>query len=135
MFTHTHTYIYISYIYIYIYVYIYTHIAYYTWITQDNSVAKTSTQLKLAFWEGDKNVLAHTMEKPMGYSPLGTVGHICSKKKKSEFSLYLSILCSSLLAQISSSLQEMADVATGKSALHPSSPKALLEKHAFFSVI
>lgn len=116
-------------------IYIYTHIAYYTWITQDNSVAKTSTQLKLAFWEGDKNVLAHTMEKPMGYSPLGTVGHICSKKKKSEFSLYLSILCSSLLAQISSSLQEMADVATGKSALHPSSPKALLEKHAFFSVI
>ena len=65
----------------------------------------------------------------MGYSPLGTVGPICSKKKKKEFSLYLSILCSSLLAQISSSLQEMA---AGKSELHPSSPKAVSGKACLF---
>lgn len=54
-------------------------------------------------------------------------------KKRTEFLLYLSILRSSLLAQISSSLQEMADVATGKSGLHPSSPKALSRKSMPFS--
>ena len=68
----------------------------------------------------------------MGYSPLGTVESLHSKKKKSEFSLYLSILWSSLLAQISSSLQEMANVATSKSGLHPSSPKASSGKVCLF---
>lgn len=72
------------------------------------------------------------MEKPKVFTLRNSGTHMF--KKKSEFSLYLSILCSSLLAQISSSLQEMADVATGKSGLHPSSPKLYLEKHAFFSV-
>ena len=118
--THTHTYIYIQLI---------------LWITQDTSVAKTSTQLKPAFWEGDKNVLAHTMENPWGIHPQEQWDPYVQKKKKerNENSHCISLFCVPLCWLKSQVLSKKWQPANQDYI--PVAQKLYLEKRAFFSVI
>ena len=79
-YTHTHSFLSATYYHTHTHTHIYIQLI--CWITQDNSVAKTSTQLKLAFWEGDKNVLAHTMGNPWGIHPQEQWDPYVQNKKK-----------------------------------------------------
>lgn len=90
----------------------------------------TSTQIKLA-WGGNKMYQFTHWKNPRGTCPQEQWDPY-ARKMKSEFSLHLSILRSSLLAQISGSLQEMVNVVTSKSGLYPNSLKTLSGKACIF---
>ena len=63
---HTHTHIYTC---VCMCIYIYIYIQLICWITEDNSVAKTSTQLKLAFGKGIKMYQLTQWKNPWGTHP------------------------------------------------------------------